>query len=75
MGIDFHLEEGLGFTPLGCVKRGFFMGGRKLSTSDRHLFAIGDEGGVDCGEEVEGSGAGSSGGGEDEEGADLSLLL
>jgi len=58
------------------VKRGFFAGGRKLSTSDRDLFGgTGDEGGVEDGEEVGGSGAGSSGGGEDEERADLLLLL
>lgn len=63
------------FFASDCVKRGFFAGGRKLSTSDRDLFGIGDEGGVEDGEEVGGSGAGSSGGGEDEERVDLFLLL
>jgi hypothetical protein len=76
---DFHFEEDaeevLVFLESGCVKRGFFAGGRKLSTSDRDLFGIGDEGGVEDGEEVGGSGAGSSGGGEDDERADLLLLL
>ena len=76
---DFHLdedaEEALAFFAMGCVKRGFFGGGRKLSTSARDRFGIGGGGGVEDGEDVGGSGAGSSGGGEDEERADLLLLL
>ena len=72
MVFDFHFEEDaddLGFFASGCLKRGFFAGGRKFSASDRDLF--GDEGGVEDGEEVGGSDAGSSGGGEDEESVDL----
>lgn len=76
---DFHFEEDAEddflFFGSGCVKRGFFAGGREPSTSDRDLFGTGDEGGVEDGEEVGGSGAGSSGGGEDEERVDLLLLL
>lgn len=79
MGFDFHFvedeDEDLIFFASGCDKRGFLAGGRKLSTSDRGLFGIGDEGGVEDGEEVGGSGAESSGGGEDEDRVDLLLLL
>lgn len=46
-----------------------------MRASDRDLLGIGDEGGVEDGEEVEGSGVRSSGGGEDEESVDLLLLL
>lgn len=65
----------MGLFALGCGKRGFFASGPKTRASDRDLFGIGDEGGVEDGDEVEGSGAGSSGGGEDEERVDLFLLL
>ena len=75
LGFGFHFEEdaeeGLYFFALGCVKRGFL----KLSASDRDIFAVGDEGGVEDGEEVGGSGARSSGGGDDEGRAGLLLLL
>ena len=73
---DFHLEEDdLVFFASGRGKRSFLAGGREFSTSDRDLFGIGDEGGVEDGEEVGGSVAGSSGGGGDEERVDLFLLL
>ena len=78
MGLGFHFEdeaeEDLNFFASDCDKRGFFAGGRELKASDRERFRIGDEG-VEDGEEVEGSGTGSSGGGEDEERVDLLLLL
>jgi hypothetical protein len=59
--LDFHFEEDLILFASGCDKRGFFADGRKLSASDMDLFGTGDEGGVEDGEEVRGSGAGSSG--------------
>jgi hypothetical protein len=79
LGFGFHFEEDaaedLNFFASGCDKRGFFVGGGKLSASERVRFAItGDKGGVEDGEEVGGSGAGSSGGG-DEERVVLLLLL
>lgn len=73
LGFGFHFE-GLDFFGAGWVKRDF-LGGGKPSASDKGLFAIGDEGGVEDGEEVGGSCAASSGGGEDEEGVALFLLL
>ena len=79
LGFGLHFEEDakedLGFFASGRVKRGFFAGGPKVNASVRDLFGMGDEGGVEDGEEVGGSGAGSSGGGEDEEIVDLFLLL
>lgn len=78
LGFGFHLEEDaeecLDFFVSGFNKRGF-LGGGKPSASDRDLFGIGDGGGVEHGDEVGGSGTESSGGGEDEEGVDLLLLL
>lgn len=77
MGFHFEedVEEDLVLFALDCDKRGFFAAGWKMRASDSDLFGIGDEGGVENGEEVEGSGARSSGGGEDEERVDLLLLL
>jgi len=79
LGLGFHFEEGIEedliLFAFGCDKRAFFSGGEKTRASDRDRFGAGDEGGVECGEEVEGSGARSSGGGDDEERADLLLLL